>query len=458
MASTTIHTLSYKMVADTSNFTKGMLATKSQTQLLKKILGDTTAEQKAANALTNLNKLFDAGKVSAAQYAKAKQDIARELTSIHRAASPVWKTLDKVNASLRSIGKAGLMAAGAAGAAGVGILGYNVKKEIANIKDLADAAEDLQIPFNDLVRVQQAFIRGGEVSGDTVVPALRTMQQNIQLSARDMGKFKKLAGELGLEMDSMFALSKMPVLEQFRTVVQQISTLPDQGSKGLIVAKLFGTDDSKLTTLLGGGLDNLNKIAATADELGLTLKNDSVTAISEMVGQTEKLQDTWTGLIRKLAVELTPWLDKMVQVLQFVNNTLGGKNGAAGLTPSVSGMPGRDIVRAAEAMAATEQVGMGQFANNRGKFVTQVRGRLNADSLVNFFQQARQFDPNFSDYSLRTDQREALNRSALKGNPGGTQEQVQLEILNELKKQVAASQELVRVELDRQAQRRGLIE
>jgi hypothetical protein len=90
--------------------------------------------------------------------------------------------------------------------------------------------------------------------------------------------------------------------------------------------------------------------------------------------------------------------------------------------------------------------------------VTQVRGRLNADSLINFFQQARQFDPNFSDYSLRTDQREALNRSALKGNPGGTQEQVQLEILNELKKQVAASQELVRVELDRQAQRRGLIE
>lgn len=449
MASTTIHTLSYKMVADTKQFSAGLLATKSEVQLLKKIMGDTTPEQKAQDAFGRLNNLLDKGKITAQQHAKAMKSVKQELTDAQRAGSQFYKTLDRID----SFAKKGLKVAAGTAATAVGVLGFNVKNEIENMKGIADAAEDLKMGFNDLVRLQQAFIRGGEVSADVVVPALKTMNQNIQMSARDMGKFKALAGELGLEMDTMFALSKMPVLEQFRMIVQQISSMPDQGGKGLMVKKLFGTDENKLTTLLGGGLENLDAIAKTADEFGMTLNDRAASGISNLVTQTEQLSDTWTGLIRQLSVELTPWLSEMVRVIQFVNSSLD-RTPQVGLAANDAG----SIVKQIESMAGIEQRGMVQFSDNRGKFVREMRGRLNADSLTDFFMQARKLDPNFSEFSLTPGQRQSLDSSALKGNPGGTQEQVQLEILNELRKQVAASQELVRVSQDKDAERRGLIE
>jgi len=448
MASTTIHTLSYKMIADTKNFSKGVLATKSEVQLLKKIMGDTTPEQKAEKAIQRINSLFDKGKITAKQQAEALKAVKHEMVAAERAASKFWQTTDKLKAGMLKIGKIGIGAA----AAGVGILGYNVKAEIENMKAISDQAEDLQMNFNDLVKLQQAFIRGGEVSGDVVVPALRLMNENIQMASRDMGRFKQLAGELGLEMDTMNALAKMPVLEQFRVVVDQISKLPDQGSKGLIVKKLFGTDENKLTTLLGGGLDNLDKIAATAEQFGMTLKDDSVQSIRELVGQTEQLADTWTGLMRQLSVELTPILGEIVKTLQMLNGNrvapvkLKGDAGLINLAGQVT------------KMAATEQRGMVQFSDNRGTFVREMRGRLNEMQLLDFFQQARQLDPNFNEFSLSPSQRTALNRSALKGNPGGTQEQVQLAILEELRKQVAASQELVRKAEDKENQQRSTLD
>lgn len=319
MASTTIHTLSYKMVADTQQFTRGLISTRSEIAALKKIMGDTTPEQKAQDAIGRINKLYDAGKISAEQHARSLKLVQRELQAVQRSASVAHAAMGKMQDLMIRGAKIG---AGAA-AAGITFLGFNVKKEIGAIKDLADASEDLQIPFNDLVRIQQAFVRGGEVGGELAVPALRTMSQNIQLASRDMGKFKALAGELSLDMDTMFALSKMPLLKQFETVVQQISAMPDQGGKGLIVQKLFGVNESKLTTLLGGGLDNLREVARTADKFGMTLKDDSVDAVRQLVGQTEQLEDRWTGLIRKLSAELTPWLDKLVKTIETINRWIG---------------------------------------------------------------------------------------------------------------------------------------
>lgn len=387
MASTTIHTLSYKMIADTQNFSRGVLATKSEVQLLKKILGDTTPEQKAEKAFERVNNLFDKGKITAKQQAEAIKAIHHEMVAAQRAGSKFYQTIDKVQASVIRIGKAGLGAA----AAGVGILGYNIQAEIGNMKGLADAAADLQMNFNDLVRLQQAFIRGGEVSGDVVIPALRSMSEKIQEAARNQGELKNFAAELNLEMDTMFALSKMPVLDQFRVVVEQISKLPDQGSKGLIVKKLFGTDENKLTTLLGGGLENLDKIAATADRFGMTLQDGSVDAVRKLVGQTEQLQDRWTGLVRKLSVELLPILNEIVSAVQVINRWLGNEKGPG--VRAITG-PGGKVLQGDPTLRAG--------ARSLNEFMM----------IQNFTNAAARIDPTFSIQS-------AMSQKAMPNTPAG---------------------------------------
>ena len=228
MASTTIHTLSYKMVADTRQFSAGLLATKSEVQLLKKILGDTTPEQKAADAITRLDKLYEKGKITAEQHAKALKGIKTELHQMQLASSSVDKAITRMQSSMV---KAAKWTAGAA-VAGASFLGFSAVREIESIKQIADAAEDLQMPFNELVKLQQAFVRGGELTADTTVPALRAMNQNIQMSARDMGKFKALAGELGLEMDTMAALSKMQSLSNSALSLTKSARCLTKGAAG----------------------------------------------------------------------------------------------------------------------------------------------------------------------------------------------------------------------------------
>lgn len=388
MASTTIHTLSYKMVADTQNFTRGLISSRSEIAALKKIMGDTSPEQKAEQAIGRINKLYDAGKISAEQHARSLKLVQRELHAVQRSASIAHAAMGKMQDLMIRGAKIG---AGAA-AAGITVLGFNVKKEIGAIKDLADAAEDLKIPFNDLVRIQQAFVRGGEVGGDVAIPALRTMSQNIQLASRDMGKFKALAGELSLDMDTMFALSKMPMLKQFETVVQQISAMPDQGGKGLIVQKLFGVNENKLTTLLGGGLDQLREVGRTADKFGMTLKDDSVEAVRQLVSQTEQLEDRWTGLIRRLATELTPWLDKLVKTIETINRWIGDDSRGLMKPPMAITGPGGVGVPADPKLM--------EIANTDAEFMM----------LRNLTNIGKRLDPNFD------------VRTAMKANPTGRSE------------------------------------
>ena len=91
------------------------------------------------------------------------------------------------------------------------------------------------------------------------------------------------------------------------------------------------------------------------------------------------------------------------------------------------------------------------FTDNRGQFTRRVTGNLDFDQLVGFLQQARQLDPNFGEASMSPDQLQRLRRSALPGDPGGNQQQVQLQILEELRRQTAASEEMLRQRQEQQS-------
>lgn len=430
MASTTIHTLSYKMVADTQQFTRGLIASKSEVAMLKKIMGDTTPEQKAEKALASLQRLYDAGKISQTQYKDATAKVRAELEALKRSSKNSSDGLEKLNGSLKNFVAAFVSLQAAS--RGVALFNDTLKK----LDDQQDNAERFGLFVDDFIKLQYALERGGDLERGGAAAALKTMRDNIQLAAMDMGRFKELFGELGADQDIIAAIAFQPVNKQLETMVTLIGQIPDAGKRGLITSKLFGTDEGQMASLITGGAEGLKELYKQAEQFGLLQGRDAA-AIEKSAETWKEVGYRWEAVVNKLTVSLLPLAEKLAEIAKRLFPD----------TPKSTMKPMSD----AEFMASQVQRGMVSFTNNKGKYTTTVTGNLEQSKLEEFFTQARQFDPNFGRATLTPDQSRRLFRSALPGDPGGNQQQVQMQILEELRRQTAASEEMLRQRQEQQS-------
>lgn len=423
MASTTIHTLSYKMVADTQQFTRGLVATKSEVALLKKVMGDTTPEQKAQDAIVKLHRLYDRGKLTAEQYDNALKKVRAELASVGKATEPAAKSVDAFGKSLKNV-VAGYVSLQTV-RTGVAMFSDTLKR----LDDQQDNAERFGMFVDDFIKLQYALERGGDLQAGGGANAIKTMRDNIQLAAMDMGRFKELFSNLGADQDVIAAISFMPIQKQFETMIDIINQIPDTGKRGLVAAKLFGTDEGQMASLVNGGVEGIRKLYEEAKEFGLLQGND-VKLISDTAEKWKDVAFRWQGVLKELTVALIPVAEKLAEIAKKLFGTTN-----VGEFKKLSD---------AEFMASQTVKGMNKFRDNKGEFVRAVTGKLNQSQLEAFFEQARLLDPNFGQNTLTPVQSKRLFNSALPGNVEGSQSQVQMAILEELKKQVTASQELLR--------------
>lgn len=438
MASTTIHTLSYKMVADTQQFTKGLISSRSEVALMKKILGDTSPEQKTAKALQAIEKLFQAGKLSQQQYAQATAKVKAEFDAIQRASRPASKAMASFGNSLKGIVATYLSLQ----TARQGISMFN--STLDKLDSQGDNAQRFGMVVDDFVRLEFALRKGAEIDRNSVPNLLSTMRDNIELAAMDMGRFKKLFAELGAESVTVAGLAEMPMQKQFETMIEIINKIPDAGKRGLITAKLFGTDEGQMASLVSGGVEGIQKLYAEAERFGL-LHGQNASEIEKAADSWKEVSFRWEGVVKEMTITLIPLAEKISEILKFV------------LSSPEYIKPGRGmrLFQQAEALSSVEQTGWLKVTDNRGTTQRMQRGKLNKDKLIDFFQRGEQIDPQFGISRISQEQMSRLNMSAIPNNQGLTQEQVQNEILNELKKQVLASNELLRLQEQKNAEQRN---
>lgn len=442
MASTTIHTLSYKMVADTQQFTRGLVSSRSEVSLMKKLMNDTSPEQKSAKALQMLERLYDEGKISQTQYKDATAKVRAELEALKRSSKNTGDGMEKLNGKLK--GFVAAFISFQAASRGVQLFNDTIKK----LDDQGDNAERFGLFVDDFIKLQYALERGGDLERGGAAAALKTMRDNIQLASLDMGRFKQLFGELGADQDIIAAIAFQPVNKQLETMVTLIGQIPDAGKRGLITSKLFGTDEGQMASLVNSGVQGLRDLYDEAAQFGL-LQGKDADRISNAAESWKDVSYRWEGVVNKLVVELIPVAEQLADIAVAI---LGRRPEPLRLgSGAATGSSGLDIVRQANQMAAMTQTGFVQFRDNRGVNNRRVTGNLNADQLMTFLQQARQLDPNFAEASLTPDQSRRLFRSALPGDPGGNQQQVQIAILEELRRQTQASEEMLRQRQEQQS-------
>jgi hypothetical protein len=320
MASTTIHTLSYKMVADTQNFTRGLISSRSEVALMKKIMGDTSPEQKAEQALARIEKLYRAGKITADHYARATKAVRTELASVEYAASRTGKAMAMVNTNLAKIGTlaksgAGQLAAVAGSYLSIQSIATNIADQINRIDKIQDLAESLNTSTNSLLKMQFALQRGGGLGADEAAEAMKTFSINISNAANGIGKALPTLQRLGFEADTLAALNLMKPSDQLRVVGEELSRLQAPADRLAAIVKIFGTGGDKMAAFFAGGGDAIQRMTDKAERLELAISDIDAVGIADVVEKTDDLADAWAGFGTVLARDIYPILTKSIQML-----------------------------------------------------------------------------------------------------------------------------------------------
>lgn len=320
MASTTIHTLSYKMVADTQQFTRGLISTRSEIALMKKLMGDTSPEDKAAKALEMIQRLYDNGKISAERYKAATAEVERELKQVQFAASNAGKAVAMVNTGMAKIGaiaKSGIanLAAMAGGYLSISRIATNITDQFQRIDQIQDLAEQLDSSASSLLKMQYALQRGGGLGADEAADAIKTFSVNISMANMGMGKALKIFEQMGFEADSLAALNLMDPIEKIGIVAEELAKIENSADRLAVITKIFGTGGDKMASFFAGGAGGIAEMVRQAERFEVAVSDIDAAEMAELVELTEDMVDAWAGLGTVLARDVMPTVTAAVRML-----------------------------------------------------------------------------------------------------------------------------------------------
>ena len=233
------------------------------------------------------------------------RDVKLQITA-HDKTAAAFNSLNKklgglnksIGASVTKIAKIGA-AFGAAGiAAGVAL----TKASMTSVDALAKTSDRLGIATEKLAGLQHAASLAG-VENKTLEKSLQNLAVGVSDAADGSGVAKDALIELGL---SAGVLEKLPLDQQLNVVADAMQGVTNQADKVRIATELFGARGVSVLNMIGGGSENLTKMAAEADHLGIAINRVDAAKIELANDAVAQAKAVFTGLGNQLATSFSP--------------------------------------------------------------------------------------------------------------------------------------------------------
>lgn len=317
MASTTIHTLSYKMSVDSRAFTEGMTATRKELRAAGRIMKETrTPTQKLEEDLIELNRLYKLGAIDAQGYTKRLDQLEEQFKKTEHAADDTSTTM---SSSAGSIAKwvGGFVAAKLSIDAVIGgltTLSRMVNDQFAPLDALAKKSDEIGIDPVQLLRLERITELTSTFKGDQLDTALRKMTVRASQAAAGTGEAVATLEELNLNAAYLNTLAPE---QQFFAIADAVRDVANESDQARLVMKLFDDEAIALVNTLRLGSDELQR--QTEHIEGFT---------REELAAIEGANDAWTTFnaalvdaFSAIAVNVAPEIQMMAEQLTEMMNT-----------------------------------------------------------------------------------------------------------------------------------------
>lgn len=169
----------------------------------------------------------------------------------------------------------------------------SLKSSISAMDELGDAAERMGAPIKEFSKLTGAGKLLGIDEG-AFIGALDRMQKAV-------GDSSKAFKEIGLSVEQ---LKTMSADKMFMEIAAAIERLPTPAERAAAASSIFGKSmGPEFLELINKGAAGIGKLADEADRAGLAINQSAANAIENADRAIKKLEATWEGFKRKLAVE-----------------------------------------------------------------------------------------------------------------------------------------------------------
>lgn len=263
MATTTIHSLVYKITADTKQFSSGVALTRKEITATKAIMESTRSPaSRLQQALDGVRRLYEKGAISAKQYAQATRRVVSENVNLTNALGPLGAGLAKIFSAFALI-------QGAKGIVGLAASAEQSRIAFENMTGSAETAAELlhqitafsaKTPFEpgELRSAAQQLL-AFSISADQVLPTLKTLGDLSAGTNRNMSEFVNILGKvkdrgrISAETLNEFGLRSVPLtralaetMGQTREEIQKLASQGKIGFEEMMTALKFLTSEGQL--------------------------------------------------------------------------------------------------------------------------------------------------------------------------------------------------------------------
>lgn len=352
----TVGSLAYSIVANTQQFTAGIVASKSELRTLKEAFVSTQSPTERFSAsIDHLTQLAQKFPAKADVINRSIQQMRAEMSKAEFDASRFGQVWNKIGFNIDPVSVASR-------AFGVARDGVNaVVEKIEDLNQLSKRSELLGVPVRSMIGLSEAAEKLSGVDLPQFESAFTKMASNIAAAAMGEGEAGGALARLGLDPEK---LSGLRADDQFLAIADALQNVQNAGERLALSKTILGKGGVELASTLAAGGDAIRRIAdeeIRASQIDLVNLDDIKSAHEAM----DDLSDSVKGLSNAFASELAPSIVQATNALTTLINT-GGKPAArgvmAGLSSFIVGAAGNAFSGGSAAAAAAARFMPGQQA------------------------------------------------------------------------------------------------
>jgi len=205
-------------------------------------------------------------------------------------------------------------------------LGNFVGGAITQVLQLADSYDKLSQRTGFSVEFLSQFTEAADdvrISAGTVEAGVMKFSRALgglgDASDEAMNGAKGVGGAFeGLGIKTRDTEGKIRPLEDLLLdVSDSFQRMPDGPEKAALAVQLFGRSGAELIPILNKGSQAIKDMMQSAKDTGLTFDRDTIAAMARLKTAQDTLEDSWTGLTRKVGTAVIPALADFTQAMNM---------------------------------------------------------------------------------------------------------------------------------------------
>ena len=375
MAGTTIHSLAYVVTANTEQFEKGMVATRQELRLSKKLMEESVpAIEKYRMAVANADSMLAKGLIDKRAHTETIGKLKTEYGQMSQSAALLASGSEKFGKAIKGY------AAGAIGVFSVSKAIGAIRSEFLNIDATVKDAEKLGIAIEDLMRLRGVADMAGDASAESVDKAIAKLNMNLKDLREGSDSAIAMFEQIGITVESMQGLD---LGDAFLKVADGIKNIEGADKQLAVTQEILGKGAGDLANMLKMGANEIQRMGAAIPAVN-ALDAEKVAKAKDAM---ESIDRSLTAISQTVAVALAPALEKLAEVIRFIggDRSMMPSHGApVGLPSKLSRANYEGIDKISENIARLPKGSQSPFIQNEKSFMRT----------------AAFLDPNFSFTSL----------------------------------------------------------